>query len=73
MVCHSTQCVVGGQEVVKVMVCHNTTLPTLNPSVKVVPLTNEQMPGVRCGTCAGNGQDVWVIPGKACPVCGTPC
>ncbi|KAH9213801.1 hypothetical protein DL95DRAFT_524270 [Leptodontidium sp. 2 PMI_412] len=68
MVCTSTQCVVGGQDSVKMLACRNTTLQTLNPSVRVVP-----MPGVRCGTCAGNGQDVWVIPGKACPVCGSPC
>ncbi|XMA19060.1 hypothetical protein WAI453_011851 [Rhynchosporium graminicola] len=51
------------------LVCHNTTLLTLDPAVRVVP----GMPGVRCGTCAGNGTEVWVIPGKACHVCGSPC
>lgn len=29
--------------------------------------------GMRCGTCSIVGFDVWVIPGKVCPVCGTPC
>ncbi|PVH68688.1 hypothetical protein DL98DRAFT_209159 [Cadophora sp. DSE1049] len=27
----------------------------------------------RCGTCSSTGREVWVIPGKACAVCGTPC
>jgi hypothetical protein len=33
----------------------------------------EQMPGVRCQGCAARGQETWVIPGKACHVCGTEC
>ena len=31
------------------------------------------MAGVRCPTCAIKGQEVWVIPGKACGYCGTAC
>ncbi|KAG4427599.1 hypothetical protein IFR05_016919 [Cadophora sp. M221] len=37
MVCTSTQCVVGGPDSVKVLVCRNATLQTLKPSVRVVP------------------------------------
>lgn len=38
-----------------------------------VYLTLKQMPGVRCPTCAANGSEVWVIPGKRCHVCDTMC
>ncbi|GES57614.1 hypothetical protein ATEIFO6365_0001090300 [Aspergillus terreus] len=40
-----------------------------------IPLqyTSIPMPGVRCPTCQGNGEEVWVIPGKNCHKCGTPC
>ncbi|QSZ37427.1 hypothetical protein DSL72_009525 [Monilinia vaccinii-corymbosi] len=31
------------------------------------------MPGVRCPTCLAKGQEVWVIPGRACGACGTGC
>lgn len=31
------------------------------------------MPGVRCPKCMGQGNEVWVIPGKSCHVCHTPC
>ncbi|KAK4224027.1 hypothetical protein QBC38DRAFT_371891 [Podospora fimiseda] len=30
------------------------------------------MPGVLCPTCAEKGQEVWVIPGRACGYCRTP-
>ncbi|KAK3366989.1 hypothetical protein B0T24DRAFT_535291, partial [Lasiosphaeria ovina] len=33
----------------------------------------QQLPGVRCPTCASNGQEVWVIRGRACGHCGTAC
>jgi hypothetical protein len=33
----------------------------------------KQMTGVRCPNCAKNGQEVWVIPGRACGTCGTGC
>lgn len=31
------------------------------------------MPGVQCETCKQAGRETWVIPGKACHVCGTLC
>ncbi|ESZ95252.1 hypothetical protein SBOR_4364 [Sclerotinia borealis F-4128] len=31
------------------------------------------MPGVRCPTCLANGQEVWVIPGRACGACAWRC
>ncbi|KAK0710145.1 hypothetical protein B0T26DRAFT_755255 [Lasiosphaeria miniovina] len=30
------------------------------------------LPGVRCPTCAAKGEEVWVIPGRACGYCRTP-
>ncbi|KAK3493020.1 uncharacterized protein B0T23DRAFT_154340 [Neurospora hispaniola] len=30
------------------------------------------LPGIRCSTCAANGEVVWVIPGRACGFCRTP-
>jgi ubiquinol-cytochrome c reductase cytochrome b subunit len=35
--------------------------------------TDVPMTGVKCPTCAANGQEVWVIPGRNCHYCGTPC
>ncbi|KFG78383.1 hypothetical protein MANI_012262 [Metarhizium anisopliae] len=32
-----------------------------------------QIPGTRCPTCALKGKEVWVIPGRNCGYCGTPC
>ncbi|KFY69166.1 hypothetical protein V496_00470 [Pseudogymnoascus sp. VKM F-4515 (FW-2607)] len=29
--------------------------------------------GVRCPTCTASGHEIWVIPGKHCGYCGTPC
>jgi hypothetical protein len=61
------------------------TLQELHPGVKSAPVRKFdavvksskvdywQMAGVRCPTCAANGQEVWVIPGKACGYCGTYC
>ncbi|KAJ9133495.1 hypothetical protein NKR19_g9016 [Coniochaeta hoffmannii] len=43
-------------------------LPSGDEGIRMLPL-----PGVRCPTCAANGQEVWVIPGRACGNCGTPC
>ncbi|KAI8966075.1 hypothetical protein F5Y11DRAFT_343766 [Daldinia sp. FL1419] len=28
-------------------------------------------PGKRCPTCQSKGQEVWVLPGRDCPYCGT--
>ena len=30
------------------------------------------VPGRRCPACLERGDTVWVIPGKCCPICGTP-
>ena len=30
------------------------------------------LPGLRCPTCAAQGKEVWVIPGRRCGYCGTP-
>lgn len=40
-----------------------------------VDITDIDLPmsGVRCSTCAANGQESWVIPGKTCGYCGTGC
>ena len=35
--------------------------------------TDVPMTGVKCPTCAANGQEVWVIPGRNCHYCSTPC
>ncbi|QKX57468.1 uncharacterized protein TRUGW13939_04582 [Talaromyces rugulosus] len=45
------------------------------PSVESAELglISVPMPGVRCQGCAARGQETWVIPGKACHVCGTEC
>lgn len=32
-----------------------------------------KVPGTRCPTCALTGKEVWVIPGRCCGYCGTPC
>ena len=31
------------------------------------------MAGVKCRQCEARGNEVWVIPGKNCHVCGSPC
>ncbi|RKU45439.1 hypothetical protein DL546_007035 [Coniochaeta pulveracea] len=56
------------------------TMPSpVEPHYPGLPSTNDEgvrmmpLPGVRCPTCAANGQEVWVIPGRACSNCGTPC
>ncbi|KAK4179107.1 hypothetical protein QBC36DRAFT_344001 [Triangularia setosa] len=30
------------------------------------------IPGVLCPTCAADGREVWVIPGRQCGYCHTP-
>ncbi|CAI4211043.1 unnamed protein product [Parascedosporium putredinis] len=37
---------------------------------KIVMMGN--IPGLRCPTCAAEGKEVWVIPGRRCGYCGTP-
>ncbi|KAH7316482.1 hypothetical protein B0I35DRAFT_254837 [Stachybotrys elegans] len=36
-------------------------------------IRHPKAPGTRCPTCAKAGQEVWVIPGRCCGYCGTPC
>ncbi|RAO72267.1 uncharacterized protein BHQ10_008279 [Talaromyces amestolkiae] len=31
------------------------------------------MPGVQCQVCKQAGRETWVIPGKACHICGALC
>ena len=48
---------------------------TKMPPFTEVPVADllEQSPGTRCPTCASQGKEVWVIPGRCCGYCGTPC
>ncbi|KAL2201707.1 hypothetical protein CC79DRAFT_1338705, partial [Sarocladium strictum] len=34
---------------------------------------DSKVPGTRCPVCASQGNEVWVIPGRLCGQCGTPC
>ncbi|KAH6956636.1 hypothetical protein DER45DRAFT_567513 [Fusarium avenaceum] len=36
-------------------------------------IRSHKVPGTRCPTCALAGKEVWVIPGRCCGYCGTPC
>ncbi|KAL2800932.1 hypothetical protein BJX66DRAFT_103170 [Aspergillus keveii] len=56
------------------------TQPTkkAQPVCAVKPLCHKPgndmtMPGVRCPSCQRTGKETWVIPGKYCHICGTPC
>ncbi|KAI9904251.1 hypothetical protein N3K66_000780 [Trichothecium roseum] len=45
-----------------------------SPSSGVDGMTyTPKSPGTRCPTCASQGKEVWVIPGRCCGYCGTPC
>ncbi|TVY54298.1 hypothetical protein LCER1_G003375 [Lachnellula cervina] len=68
MVCTPSACGAQGQGKAPNTVARNGTPPTNYPAVKSIPMT-----GVRCPTCAANGQESWVIPGRACGYCGTSC
>ena len=45
--------------------------------IQVLDLTGadiyNMVPGVRCPTCAANGEESIVIRGRNCPRCGTEC
>jgi len=56
------------REAVKLAEHPTRTLSAFNLGMNFLPMS-----GVRCPTCAANGQESWVIPGKNCPVCGTGC
>ncbi|RAH83658.1 hypothetical protein BO86DRAFT_308599 [Aspergillus japonicus CBS 114.51] len=45
---------------------------TIRASRSLTSILPKQMPGARCPTCAKQGKEVWVIPGKNCHICGTP-
>ncbi|KAI7774281.1 hypothetical protein LA080_009004 [Diaporthe eres] len=40
-----------------------------SPTYPGLPVQSMPLPGVRCPTCAANGKEVWVIPGRACGNC----
>ncbi|CAG7566267.1 unnamed protein product [Fusarium equiseti] len=48
--------------------CATLISPALSPGFR-----SHKVPGTRCPTCALAGKEVWVIPGRACGYCGTPC
>ncbi|TVY82045.1 hypothetical protein LSUE1_G006356 [Lachnellula suecica] len=68
MVCTSNVCLVRGQGQAPITLGRTSTFSAPNPAIKSAPMT-----GVRCPTCAANGQESWVIPGRACGYCGTGC
>ncbi|KAI0116628.1 hypothetical protein F4776DRAFT_281045 [Hypoxylon sp. NC0597] len=45
--------------------------PTSTHSSSQVDPMSGTAPGKRCPTCQGKGQEVWVLPGRDCPYCGT--
>ncbi|KAF4124773.1 hypothetical protein GMORB2_5439 [Geosmithia morbida] len=58
------------------LVPNSTFGPATVPSL-VAPfgdiVRTPKSPGTRCPTCALDGKEVWVIPGRCCGYCGTPC
>ncbi|CZR42447.1 uncharacterized protein FPRO_09750 [Fusarium proliferatum ET1] len=49
------------------------TLNSAGPQVLSCAFRAQKVPGTRCPTCALAGKEVWVIPGRCCGYCGTPC
>ncbi|EGX95377.1 hypothetical protein CCM_00031 [Cordyceps militaris CM01] len=45
------------------------SLPGADSAIRTRP----KIPGTRCPTCALQSKEVWVIPGRCCGYCGTPC
>ncbi|UQC83155.1 uncharacterized protein CLUP02_08648 [Colletotrichum lupini] len=43
------------------------------PTEAIVVLQERLETGIRCPTCHASGKEVWVLPGKECGYCGTPC
>ena len=43
------------------------------PEIMQIDLISYGIRSVKCPTCANEGVIVWVIFGKCCPRCGTPC
>lgn len=48
------------------------TLPTSKHALLLTRGDNK-MPGVKCPNCEKRGVEQWVLPGKYCPKCSTPC
>ncbi|RKK71740.1 hypothetical protein BFJ69_g10694 [Fusarium oxysporum] len=49
------------------------TFNSAGPRVLCSAFRAQKVPGTRCPTCALAGKEVWVIPGRCCGYCGTPC
>jgi hypothetical protein len=53
------------------------TRHAITPSQPPIEIDNNNLralkPGVRCPTCAVEGKEIWVLPGRCCGYCGTPC
>ncbi|CEJ93596.1 hypothetical protein VHEMI09174 [[Torrubiella] hemipterigena] len=49
------------------------TPPILDPLHSHEGIVSCPVPGTRCPTCAKEGKEVWVIPGRNCGYCNTPC
>ncbi|KAM0079805.1 hypothetical protein ACKRZS_008043 [Fusarium odoratissimum] len=47
--------------------------PSQPPAEVGHKVVKSSTPGVRCPTCALEGKEIWVIPGRCCGYCGTPC
>ncbi|KAK0387816.1 hypothetical protein NLU13_4061 [Sarocladium strictum] len=52
---------------------HLLPVPTEQPIHPSPKQRNMFVPGTKCPTCAARGKEVWVIPGRLCGQCGTPC
>ncbi|KAI2605154.1 uncharacterized protein GGS25DRAFT_418125 [Hypoxylon fragiforme] len=52
--------------------CHvnHCSLPTTTHPSPIIDMSGTA-PGKRCPTCEGKGKEVWVLPGRDCPYCGT--
>ncbi|PKS09408.1 hypothetical protein jhhlp_004023 [Lomentospora prolificans] len=64
--CHP-ECSHGHQRPVNL---HLDTVVSIPDKGRIVMMGN--IPGLRCPTCAAQGKEVWVIPGRRCGYCGTP-
>ncbi|KAJ9422957.1 hypothetical protein FOXG_05745 [Fusarium oxysporum f. sp. lycopersici 4287] len=47
--------------------------PSQPPAEVGHKVVKSSTPGVRCATCALEGKEIWVVPGRCCGYCGTPC
>ncbi|KAF5712162.1 zinc finger transcription factor ace1 [Fusarium mundagurra] len=57
----------------EMMDTHSVSGP-IQPSIEADhKLANSSTPGVSCPTCALESKEIWVLPGRCCGYCGTPC